>query len=84
MTEVKIYTTSYCPYCKRAKQLLDSKDVKYEEIDVEHDQKLFEELQKKTHMMTVPQIFINGKLIGGCDDLHALESKGELDRLLSE
>jgi glutaredoxin 3 len=78
-----MYTTSYCPYCWRAKALLDQKRVPYEEVDVEGDQETRRWLVKVTGRRTVPQIFIGGRPIGGCDELHELERRGELDRLLS-
>ncbi len=84
MANVEIYTTKTCPYCVRAKNLLNAKDVDFKEIDVTGDDAGREELLKKSGgMRTVPQIFINGKHVGGSDDLHALEEKGELDKLLA-
>ncbi|HUA35884.1 MAG TPA: glutaredoxin 3 [Candidatus Binataceae bacterium] len=85
MAKVEVYTTSYCPYCVRAKSLLSRKGITYEEIDVTDD----EELRAKMIEMsggrrTVPEIFINGKIIGGYDDLKALEDAGKLDGLLAE
>lgn len=82
MADVKLYTATYCGYCKRALQLLDTKQVKYTNIDVTDDQALRQEMQTISGRTTVPQIFINGQHIGGCDDLHALEASGELDKLL--
>jgi glutaredoxin 3 len=82
MATIIIYTTPYCPYCSRAKQLLDSKQVTYQEIDVS-DRSLRGEMTKITGGTTVPQIIINGKLTGGCDDLYALDRSGELDKLLN-
>jgi glutaredoxin 3 len=78
-----MYTTSNCSYCWRAKELLDRKRVPYEEVDVEGDQETRRWLVKVTGRRTVPQIFIGGRPIGGCDELHELERRGELDRLLS-
>lgn len=78
----KIFTTPWCPYCIRAKQLLDKKGVSYENIDVSYDQETRAELLKLTGSRTVPQIFLNGKSIGGCDDLFALDRQGQLDPLL--
>lgn len=84
MAVVEIYTTSYCPYCVKAKRLLDAKDVDYMEIDVTGDDAARIALVEKSGgLRTVPQIFIDGKSIGGCDDLHALEESGELDKLLA-
>jgi len=82
MTDIIIYTASTCPYCARAKQLLDSKKVTYQEIDVS-DRSLRPQMTKVTGGTTVPQIIIDGKLIGGCDELYALERSDELDKLLS-
>lgn len=79
---VIIYTKNYCPYCKRAVALLKSKEIPFQEIDVTYDNQKFNEVMKQTGWDTVPQIFIEGSFIGGCDDLHALERKGELDQLL--
>lgn len=82
MTKVKIYTASYCGYCHRAKALLDSKGVSYQEISVEGDQALRMEMERLSQRRTVPQIFIDNQAIGGCDDLYALDARGELDKLL--
>lgn len=83
MAHVRIYTTSWCPYCQRAKRLLASKGVTFEEIDVESDDGLRTEMERLSGGYTVPQIFIDDRPIGGCDDLHDLEASGQLDRLLS-
>lgn len=82
MTEVLIYTTGYCPYCVRAKELLHKKNVSFTEIRVDLQPELREEMTLKSGRHTVPQIFINGQPIGGCDDLHALEAQGKLDSFL--
>lgn len=82
MPTVTIYTTPFCPYCVRAKKLLDAKQVNYQEIDVS-DRALRPQMTEITGGTTVPQIIINGQAIGGCDELHTLESSGELDKLLS-
>jgi len=82
MATITIYTTPYCPYCSRAKQLLDSKQVTYQEIDVS-DRALRPKMTEITGGTTVPQIIIDGKPTGGCDELYALERSGELDKLLS-
>lgn len=83
MTKVEIYTTKICPYCVKAKNLLVKKGVIFTEIDVSHDQTAREALVLKAEgRRTVPQIFINDQPIGGCDDLYALETSGELDKLL--
>lgn len=84
MASVEIYTTTVCPYCVKAKRLLDAKDVDYIEHNLTGKDTEREELVKKSGgMRTVPQIFINGRHIGGCDNLYELEEKGELDKLLS-
>ena len=80
---ITIYTTGWCPYCQRAKQLLTTKQLAFSEIDVEADGRLREEMQARSGRRTVPQIFIGETHVGGCDDLFALDAKGELDRLIS-
>lgn len=82
MPKVVIYTTSYCPFCTRAKALLRSKQVDFEEIDVTRDERLREEVTRLSGRKTVPQIFIDGKPVGGFDDIKGLDASGELDRLL--
>lgn len=82
MAEIIIYTTGYCPYCIKAKELLSKKNTAFTEIRVDLQPKLREEMVRKSNRHTVPQIFINGHHIGGCDDLHALETQGKLDQLL--
>jgi glutaredoxin 3 len=81
--KVIIYTKDYCPYCKHAKRLLDSKGVSYEERDLEDKPEEFEALMKKTGLRTVPQIFIGEQLIGGFSDMSALDRDGKLDPLLN-
>ena len=84
MAKVEVYTTTACPYCVRAKALLKHKGVPFTEIDVTDDAEL---RQKMVEMAggrrTVPEIFINGKIIGGYDELRALEDEGGLDPLLA-
>lgn len=83
MAKVEVYSTNYCPYCVRAKQLLDAKDVDYTEIDVTGDDAARIALVEKSGgRKTVPQIFINGQSIGGYDDLRTLEEAGTLDTML--
>ena len=82
MAEVILYTTTYCPYCKRAKNLLDRKQIPYTEIDVTNDTALRQKMEADSGRRTVPQIFIDGRSIGGCDDLYSLDKQGELDTLL--
>jgi glutaredoxin 3 len=79
---VRIYTTPYCPYCVRAKKLLQRKNVVYEEIDIGGDDEARMKLIETTGRRTVPQVFIGDTHVGGSDDLYALEESGELDRLL--
>ena len=79
---VRIYTTRTCLYCVRAKRLLERKNVSYEEIDVSMDDEARLKLMETTGLRTVPQIFIGDRHVGGSDDLHALEQRGELDPLL--
>jgi glutaredoxin 3 len=79
---VKMYTRQWCGYCTAAQRLLASKNVAYEEIDCTGDQKTRRWLVEQTGRTTVPQIFIDGRSIGGYDDLSALDRSGELDRLL--
>jgi len=81
MATITIYTTPYCPYCVRAKQLLDNKGAEYQEIDVS-DRSLRPQMTEVTGGTTVPQIIIDGKPIGGCDELYALERADKLDTLL--
>ncbi len=82
MAHVKIYSTKVCPYCVRAKQLLESKGVKYEEVYVDTNMELMREMMELSGRRSVPQIFINGQSMGGFDDINALNQKGELDPLL--
>ena len=82
MSKIIIYSKTVCPYCVRAKMLLQRKGQIFTEIMVD-DEKIKEEMMKKSGgRMTVPQIFINEKHIGGCDELYALEAAGKLDELL--
>ena len=80
--EVVIYLAGWCPYCQRARGLLSKKGIQVREIDVDDDPKLREEMIARSGRRTVPQIFIGEKHVGGCDDLLALDERGELDRLL--
>lgn len=84
MAKVEIYYWTTCPYCARARGLLDSKGVGYTGYDITGDEAARAKMVERTGgPKSVPQIFIDGKHIGGCDDLHALEDKGELDKLLN-
>ena len=83
--KVEIYTWQTCPFCIRAKLLLRWKGVKYEEYKIDGDEAARNAMaQRANSRRTVPQIFINNQHIGGCDDLYALDSKGELDLLLAQ
>ena len=79
---VVMYTTSWCPYCQRARRLFASKQVSIEEIDIEAVPGKRTEMQTRSGRRTVPQIFIGDRHIGGSDDLQSLEDAGELDSLL--
>jgi glutaredoxin 3 len=79
---VTVYTSGWCPYCQRAKNLLTEKKVVFSEINVEDDEKIREEMIARSNRNTVPQIFIGDKHVGGCDDLFELDRRGELDRLI--
>ena len=83
MAKIEIYTQPFCGYCYRAKKLLDDKGVAYEEIDVmEHPARRDEMVERADGRTSTPQIFIDGKGIGGCDDMVALNRAGQLDALL--
>jgi glutaredoxin 3 len=84
MATVIMYSTAYCPYCTRARQLLEKKGAEYTDIRVDEDPNKRVEMIAKSGRHTVPQIFINSHHIGGCDDMYALESKGQLDELLQK
>ena len=79
MKPIRVYTTPYCAYCMRAKKLLDRKGLAYQEIDVSEDDAKRDWLVETTGRRTVPQIFIGDEAIGGSDELHGLEGRGELD-----
>ena len=82
MKHVRVYSGSNCPYCDKAKALLRSKGVEFEEIDVEVDPEAMMQVIKETGRRTIPQIFIDVFHVGGCDDLYAYEELGKLDGLL--
>jgi glutaredoxin 3 len=83
MPKIEIYSTRICPYCVRAKKLFEKKGVEVVEIDVSDDEALRNGMiERAGGKRSVPQIFINDQHVGGCDDLYALESKGQLDSLL--
>lgn len=84
MPDVEIYASQLCGYCYRAKKLLSQKGVNFREYDVDTDSSLRETMRERAGgRTTVPQIFIDGRHIGGCDDLHALDARGGLDPLLA-
>jgi glutaredoxin 3 len=84
MAEIEIYTQPLCPYCGRAVGLLTRKGVKFTEIDAPHGSEARREaIARSGGRTSVPQIFVNGTGIGGCDDLMALEAAGKLDALLA-
>ena len=83
MKTVEIYTTQTCPYCIAAKGLLKKKGVTYTEIDVGADPSLRQAMTERAGRRSVPQIFIGGTHVGGCDDLHALDHTGKLDPMLA-
>jgi len=81
---IEIYTKAFCPYCSRAKALLEAKGVQYREISVDFGGELREQMiQRASGRTTVPQIFIREHHVGGCDDLFALDRAGRLDDLIS-
>ncbi len=79
---ITLYVTGWCPYCQRAKALLEGKRLQFQEIDVDRDTNLRTEMIARSGRRTVPQIFIGDTHVGGCDDLFALEDSGGLDRLI--
>ena len=85
MATIEIYTWKYCPFCIRAKSLLNRKKISFHEYPIDGDEAARQSMSKKANgRSTVPQIFINGKGIGGCDELYALEESNELDDLIGE
>jgi len=82
MSNIIVYSTAYCPYCVRAKQLLERKGAEYKEFMVDQDPTLMQEMMERSQRRTVPQIFINDQSIGGYDELAQLDAKGELDNLI--
>ena len=84
MKKVVIYTTTICPFCVRAKALLDRKNIPYEEINAEDEKIRNQMIEKANGAKSVPQIFIGDQHIGGSDDLYDLDKKGTLDKMLQE
>lgn len=83
-SDIVLYASEFCPYCRRARTLLDQKGATYTVLDVNRDPHLWVEIAKRTGRDTVPQIFIGDRWVGGCDDLLELERRGRLDRLLED
>ena len=85
MAAITIYTRPLCPYCADALALLEQKGAAYDEVDISGNAALRAEMiQRSGGRMTVPQIFINDRHIGGCDDIYALDARGELDTALAQ
>ena len=82
MAPVTMYTTRFCPYCMRARQLLDSKNVPYTDMAVDNDPALRREMMERSGRRTVPQIWVGETHVGGFDDMYLLERQGRLDELL--
>ncbi|MGW8227374.1 MAG: glutaredoxin 3 [Gammaproteobacteria bacterium] len=82
MPEVVMYGTRFCPYCVRARNLLDSKNITYTYIPVDQHKEERATMEQRSQHTSVPQIFIDDYHVGGCDDLFALDSQGELDQKL--
>lgn len=82
MAEIIVYKKNPCPYCDRAMNFLDGRDLKYQVVDLTDKMDELQKMKQKWGWQTVPMIFINGKLIGGYNDLKALDESGELDKLL--
>lgn len=83
MSNIEVYSGDFCPYCVRAKALLEKKGVSYKEYNVRQDAgRRVEMLERSNGARTIPQIFIDGRHVGGCDELYALERRGELDAWL--
>lgn len=83
MANIEIYTSPYCGYCHRAKALLNRKGAAFTEIDIVDDDAKRAEMMSRSGRRTVPQIFIDGHHVGGCDDLYDLDASGGLDPLLA-
>ncbi len=85
MTKIEIYTTNVCPYCVKAKNLLQQKGVDYIEYNLNEKPELMAEMQERANgARTVPQIFIDNNHIGGCDDIYAMQTEGKLDSMLGD
>ncbi len=84
MKRIEIYTKDYCSYCQRAKELLKNKKISFIEYNITNDSAKEHEMRQRSGRQTVPEIFIDNTLVGGCDDLFALETAGTLDSRLSD
>jgi glutaredoxin 3 len=85
MKKITIFTLNYCPFCIKAKHLLDLKNIKYDEIDISKNKEKYEEMIIKSNgAKSVPQIFINDTHLGDCDYIHSLEDEGKLDAILKD
>jgi glutaredoxin 3 len=85
MAKIEVYSGPFCPYCVRAKALLSRRQLPFVEYDVRAESGRREEmLQRTAGARTIPQIFINGRHVGGCDELYALDRRGELERWLQD
>ncbi|EAR09568.1 glutaredoxin 3 [Reinekea blandensis] len=82
--DIRMYSSQWCPFCIQAKRLLESKQVSFKEIIVDGDPTLRAQMMQESGRHTVPQIWINGEHIGGCDELYTLERNQKLDSLLTE
>ncbi len=83
MPKVIVYTRDYCAFCRHAKALLNSKGVDFEEIDISQDEAMQEKVWQLSHRRTVPQIFVDGRPLGGFEELRELDTSGELDEILN-
>lgn len=85
MKNIKIYTFTYCPFCTRAKKLLNNKNINFEEINLSDNPEKFEEMVEKSKgARTVPQIFVDDTHIGDCDYIHLLDNEGKLDTIIKD
>ena len=83
MKAITLYSNAWCPFCRRAKMLLEQKGVQYTEIDIERESGMRQEMIERSGRTSVPQIFVEDIHVGGCDDLYAFEQQGKLDLLLA-
>jgi len=83
MKPITLYSNAWCPFCRRAKMLLEHKGVQYTEIDIERESGMRQEMIERSGRTSVPQIFVENIHVGGCDDLYAFEQQGKLDPLLT-